>query len=168
MALVLGVGVLLVDQRLEVHDFDVVAVAVGRRDHRVHLARVRLVAGQQLLNRLVVEQVLLRQAQDLEGLLLRDEAPLDAQALVRHGLAALVLDLLLFYFVEVTLFLQEALHPEQAFFFRQHPNHRRLLLFRLAGQQEGRALPGARGGTRYLAFRLWLLVDAVGPGQLDR
>lgn len=111
-ALLLGVGVLLVNERLEVHDFNVAAVAVGRRDHRVHLGRVILVAGQQFLDRLVVQQVLLRQTQNLKSLLLRHEAPLYSQAFVRHSFAALVLNLLLFYFVEVPFFLQETLYPK--------------------------------------------------------
>lgn len=111
-ALLLRVGVLLVNERLEVHDFNVAPVAVGRRDHRVHLGRVHLVASQQFLDRLVVKQVLLCQAQNLKSLLLRNEAPFYSQALVCHSFAALILNLLLFYFVEVPFFLQEALYPK--------------------------------------------------------
>lgn len=76
--LVLRVRVLLVNQRLEVHYLDVVPSTVRARNHGVHLRRVVFVAGQQLLDRRVVQQILLRQAQNLEGLLLGHEATLDS------------------------------------------------------------------------------------------
>ena len=65
----------------------------------------------------IVHELTLRQAQDLEGLLLRDEASLDSQALLRDLLAAHIgvfcSEGFIVLFIEIGLYLSESLLGRQ-------------------------------------------------------
>ena len=85
--------VFLVQQRHEVANLDL-ALASSARDNRVDLLMVThifCVGRQQSLDRLVAQQNLLREPQNLKGLLAGHEAALNAEPLLSHLLSALVL-----------------------------------------------------------------------------
>lgn len=89
-----AVAVVLVDERLEVPHLDELATVLLTLYHRVHLDWVLLVLSQQILDHRVVKELVLSETENLESLLLRDEAAFNPQTLVSHLTSALVAELL--------------------------------------------------------------------------
>ena len=100
--------VAFVDQGLEVSYFNWSSLVVN---DRVQTDRVTCILGQETLNRLVVKQLLLAQPQNLESLLLGNEAALNPESLFCYLLATLVL--ILFKFTSFMLFSQKPLNLGQ-------------------------------------------------------
>ena len=83
-------SVVHVDQGLEVSYFNHFSRLFLIFNQRIQLHRTLSVLSQQILNLLVVEQLILSQTQDFEGLLLRHEPSFDTEALLCNLLSAAV------------------------------------------------------------------------------
>ena len=82
--------VVVIDEGLEVADLDQLASPCSIVDQRVNLQWFACVLCQEVLDLLVAEQLVLREAKDLKSLFPRYKASLDTQALLCNFLAARV------------------------------------------------------------------------------
>lgn len=87
-------AVVFVDKRLEIAHLNHLAAILLTFNERVHLKRIFTVLGEQLLDHLVVQKLMLSEAQNLEGLFFRHEAALDTETFLSYLLAAHVSKLL--------------------------------------------------------------------------
>ena len=79
------------------------------------------VACEQLLNRVVTEQLVLRQPKYLKRLFLGDKSALDSEAFLSHLLSTVVTELLTLIFPQ--LFLEVPMHACHAFFCGERTDH---------------------------------------------
>lgn len=114
------VAIFVIDQSLEVSNLDHFPSTVGLFDQAIHLLGVFGVLGQELLDHIAVEQLVLGEAENLERLLLGDEAALDPESFFSYLTAALICKFL--HLVLVSLFIQIILHLGKPLCFGERAN----------------------------------------------
>jgi len=87
----------------------------------LHLVRTISVAREQRLNRVVTEQLVLGQSEDLKRLLLGDKSALDPEAFLSHLFSTVVTELLTIIFPQ--FFFEVAMHTCHALIYGQRTDH---------------------------------------------